>query len=229
VDLGDSPFPGLVGGSDDFALYDRDEDVFQEIPAQSPTDSTLDRYLTNSALDSGVGGEGDNVGGGDGIGPTSVGHDNSIREHDYHSGFHDDGSGSLGGGSGYYGDPKHGSSTVTFSPQSPEIEVKITPFLTRDRALEATPLLHCLCRDPKWDSSMIQCHGCHGYFHGTCVGISRLKATLLKHFYCPLCIDKNPELVSEFEAEKVEQKQLPVEGPKEVASKKLKSKRHNRR
>lgn len=46
---------------------------------------------------------------------------------------------------------------------------------------------------------MIECHGCHNYFHGNCIGISRLKAALLKHFYCPTCVDRDPNLVTEFD------------------------------
>ena len=47
---------------------------------------------------------------------------------------------------------------------------------------------------------MIECHSCHGRFHGDCVGISRQKALLVRHFYCMVCMDKNPELVTEFES-----------------------------
>lgn len=47
---------------------------------------------------------------------------------------------------------------------------------------------------------MIECCACRNHFHGDCIGISRQKASLLKHFYCPLCMDKNPRLVTEFES-----------------------------
>ena len=57
---------------------------------------------------------------------------------------------------------------------------------------------------------MIQCHGCHNYFHGNCIGISRLKATLLKHFYCPVCVDRDPTLVTEF-AERAEKEEAATE------------------
>lgn len=86
---------------------------------------------------------------------------------------------------------------ITFSPQSPRTE---TPIVLSPRQAEQTPHpVYCICKDPVWDSAMIECHGCHKHFHGNCVGISRQKASLLKHFYCSLCIDRDPELVTEFD------------------------------
>lgn len=65
------------------------------------------------------------------------------------------------------------------------------------------------------------------------MGISRLKAALLKHFYCPLCIDRDPELVTEFdtraEREAAEQKQGEGAKERDPGYRKLKNKRHNRR
>ena len=59
---------------------------------------------------------------------------------------------------------------------------------------------HCICGASSVDSSsMIECCVCLNHFHGDCVGISRQKATMLKHFYCPLCMDNNPQLVTQFE------------------------------
>lgn len=67
------------------------------------------------------------------------------------------------------------------------------------------------------------------------MGISRQRASLLKHFYCPLCIDRNPELVTEFdtkaEREAVEMK---AQGERKTMvmqkeGKKSKNKKHSRR
>lgn len=58
--------------------------------------------------------------------------------------------------------------------------------------------LYCICRQPAQTYGMIQCYDCCDWFHASCVGISRQKASLVKQFYCPLCIDKDPTLVSVF-------------------------------
>ncbi len=99
--------------------------------------------------------------------------------------------------------PKPGTSIshTQFSPQSPETGPTTTSSITKEGQEKQT---YCVCMDSFRDASMIECHGCHNFFHGDCVGISRLKAALLRHFYCPLCIDNNPELVTEFEAGRVE-------------------------
>lgn len=202
LDSADSPFTELMEErNNDFALYDREEDIFGESPAQSPTS------LNDGAID-----------------PTSepsgnISMQTVVAEESDSSEPLPSPPGSLGNdGSGSHGDHP-ADQPVTFSPQSPANEGK-----------EATPLLYCICRDPHWDPAMIQCHSCNKYFHGSCVGISRLKAALLKHFYCPQCIDKDPKLVTEFDTweERVEQKQAEL-GVKEPGTRKLKNKRHNRR
>jgi hypothetical protein len=47
---------------------------------------------------------------------------------------------------------------------------------------------------------MIPCHKCQNWFHGECVGLTRQKAATVKQFFCPLCIDKDPSLVTTFES-----------------------------
>ena len=58
--------------------------------------------------------------------------------------------------------------------------------------------LYCICRQPAQTYGMIQCYDCCDWFHGTCVGITRQRASLVRQYYCPLCIDKDPTLVSIF-------------------------------
>ena len=58
--------------------------------------------------------------------------------------------------------------------------------------------LYCLCRQPALNSFMIQCHQCNEWFHGSCVGITRHSATRIKQYYCSLCIDVDPNLVTVF-------------------------------
>ena len=59
--------------------------------------------------------------------------------------------------------------------------------------------LYCLCQEPA-TFSMIPCHKCQNWFHGECVGLTRQKAATVKQFFCPLCIDKDPSLVTSFES-----------------------------
>lgn len=59
--------------------------------------------------------------------------------------------------------------------------------------------LYCLCQEPA-TFSMIPCHKCQNWFHGECVGLTRQKAATVKQFFCPLCIDKDPSLVTTFES-----------------------------
>ena len=58
--------------------------------------------------------------------------------------------------------------------------------------------VYCLCQEPA-TFSMIPCHKCQNWFHGECVGLTRQKAATVKQFFCPLCMDKDPTLVTSFE------------------------------
>ena len=99
--------------------------------------------------------------------------------------------------------------------------------------------VYCFCRQPADTYSMIYCHECLEWFHGECVGITRQKAACIKHFYCPLCIDKNPSLVTVFESRSdkdvpqqnlVEKMRERVVQPKgNTQGKRSKSKKHSRR
>ena len=91
--------------------------------------------------------------------------------------------------------------------------------------------LYCICQQPAQSYGMIQCHDCCDWFHGSCVGITRQKALIVKQFYCPLCIDKDPSLVTVF-FEKKENKEVEKEvhpkQPRKPAGKKG-VKKHSRR
>ena len=58
--------------------------------------------------------------------------------------------------------------------------------------------LYCICRQPASNYFMVPCRKCHDWFHGECVGISRHKASVVKEFFCPLCIDRDASLVTTF-------------------------------
>ncbi len=87
---------------------------------------------------------------------------------------------------------------------------------------------YCFCQQPPDALSMIYCHRCLKWFHGECVGITRQKTACIKKFYCPLCIDKDPNLVSVFESRAESVRQQAV-GQVKSFEKKLKNKKHSRR
>ncbi len=111
------------------------------------------------------------------------------------------------------------SSKVVVKEDSPPPEPKpIDP--TKD---------YCFCRQPPDTLSMIYCHRCLEWFHGECVGLTRQKATCIKRFYCPLCIDKDPSLVSVFESRGESNVRQQGVGHVKPYEKKFKNKKHSRR
>ena len=93
--------------------------------------------------------------------------------------------------------PSH--SNFDFTKLQLKSGTKDQPCSSKEIKLDLAPPVNCICESHIWRSFMIKCHGCNEHYHGDCVGISRPKAVTLKHFYCTLCIDKNPNLVTEFE------------------------------
>ena len=122
---------------------------------------------------------------------------------------------------------------------SPEKKVsfQVEP-LVRDEAteLERDPSkLYCICGQLAGSYFSIQCHKCRDWFHGSCVGISRQNATKIKEFYCPICIDRDPNLVTVFrsreeeEASSKERQQRLQYSPHVARSSKKQAKKHSRR
>ena len=67
--------------------------------------------------------------------------------------------------------------------------------------------LYCFCQQPALNHFMMRCHRCGKWFHGSCVGITRHSATRVKEFYCSLCIDADPSLVTVFHEERAEEEE----------------------
>lgn len=96
--------------------------------------------------------------------------------------------------------------------------------------------LYCLCQEPA-TFSMIPCHKCQNWFHGECVGLTRQKAATVKQFFCPLCIDKDPTLMTTFESRaereaamvKRERGQQQLPSGQSKSSRKSGGKKHSRR
>lgn len=208
-----------------FDLYDRDEDVFGVSPAHMcdfPVDVSMLSVIAGDDEDSS---------------DPSPSHSNPCSPQSKPYPPH---SGHSPHSKPYPSDPTHSSNSplpselrpsnlaqqVNFSPQSPEGARRNS---TPPDEVVSSPR-YCICKDPLWDSAMIECHRCNKYFHGSCVGISRQRASLLRHFYCPVCIDEDSELVTEFGSrELLAEQKLEVKRPVVVEGRKYKNKKHSRR
>ena len=112
--------------------------------------------------------------------------------------------------SGSHSPSFHSGSTIDSISSSKQPKVESTPAIKHDPVAVVTvglreppdndpTKLYCLCQEPA-TFSMIPCHKCQNWFHGECVGLTRQKAATMKQFFCPLCIDKDPSLVTTFES-----------------------------
>lgn len=129
--------------------------------------------------------------------------------------------------------------TETLKLEEKQIEDKNSEEMTPEPKPIDPDREYCFCRQPADTYSMIYCHECLEWFHGECVGITRQKASSIKHFYCPLCIDKNPSRVTVFESRSDKEivQQVSTERTKErlvqlktnSQARKSKSKKHSRR
>ncbi|CAI8020698.1 CXXC-type zinc finger protein 1 [Geodia barretti] len=92
--------------------------------------------------------------------------------------------------------------SVTPKARDPKLEDRNTSTaLLRPSTHPSAP--YCFCQQPALNYFMIQCHKCSGWFHGSCVGITRHQASRVKEFYCSLCIDADPSLVTVFHEKNV--------------------------
>lgn len=58
----------------------------------------------------------------------------------------------------------------------------------------ASALLYCICRTSNEDRFMIGCDNCDEWFHGDCIKISEMRASVIEKFYCKKCKNKDPGL-----------------------------------
>ena len=233
----DAPFPELEEEGSGFNLYDRDEDVFRISPARNPVSPAHARdFPVDLSMSSVIAGDDEDSS------DPSPSHSNLYSPQSTHSPHSKPYPSDPPHSKPYPSDPPHSSrhsplpselrpsdltQQLNFSPQSPEDAKRNS---TPPDEVVSSPR-YCICKDPLWDSAMIECHKCSNYFHGSCVGISRQKASLLRHFYCPVCIDKNSDLVTEFESRELltEQRLLEVKRPVVMEGRKYKNKKHSRR
>lgn len=91
--------------------------------------------------------------------------------------------------------------------------------------------VYCFCQQPARSHFMLQCHGCGKWFHGSCVGITRHSATKVKQFYCSVCIDADPSLVTVFHRKAEEEEEVKEKSKSRTTheSNKRSNKKHSRR
>ena len=57
----------------------------------------------------------------------------------------------------------------------------------REAVLSGTERKYCICNRPYMDIPMVQCNGCHEWFHCRCVNLTINQANKLARFICPWC------------------------------------------
>jgi len=62
--------------------------------------------------------------------------------------------------------------------------------------------VYCLCRRPAGSGFMIFCEECKEWFHGDCIGITRVKGGQISKYYCKECRSEDPSLKVVYKPEK---------------------------
>ena len=125
---------------------------------------------------------------------------------------------------------KNQSADTEQSTKKEPLKSNISDAPSNFRSSFAPDKIRCFCGQPA-SSAMVQCHGCREWFHGACVGITRHSSSLIKEFYCSVCIDDDPSLVTIFQskADEEEIQRNKIKGKQGLSSGKKSSKKHSRR
>lgn len=74
--------------------------------------------------------------------------------------------------------------------------------------------VYCLCRRPAGSGFMIFCEECKEWFHGDCIGITRVKGSQISKYYCKECRSGKPSLKVVYKPEKKKMPEIAVKKPK---------------
>ena len=79
----------------------------------------------------------------------------------------------------------------------------ITPGETaREEKTDGEEPVYCSCRRPAGSGFMIFCEECKEWFHGECIGITRVKGGQIRKYYCKECRSEDPSLKVVYKPEK---------------------------
>ncbi|KAL9959895.1 hypothetical protein ACROYT_G033268 [Oculina patagonica] len=92
----------------------------------------------------------------------------------------------------------------------PERQAKVNYLLATQEKAEAAKeekskkedTIYCVCRTSDTSRFMICCDKCDEWFHGECIGITKLEAKEIKQYYCRPCLEINPDLCIKYRIKK---------------------------
>ena len=186
-----------MGESEGFHLYERDDQELMEVDIEdlsSPVGSLSPSWAEPNKDTTITGGKGDSL-----KRAEKASEEGEEREWKLKMDVDSDGGDSANVSLSCTETFRPGKETQSEAPVGKSRDLKSEPSGTAFQHPSTRPnALYCFCQQPALSYFMIQCHKCHGWFHGSCVGITRHQAARVKEFYCSLCIDADPNLVTVF-------------------------------
>ena len=77
-----------------------------------------------------------------------------------------------------------------------------TSAVETNRQQKTDEPVYCICRRPAGSGFMIFCEECKEWFHGECIGITRVKGGQISKYYCKDCRSEDPSLKVVYKPEK---------------------------